>query len=519
MVRSLQPAAARHQRCSHLELQQLVRACRRSLDRSAAQWVATSVRSKGWQALAVAEAEEWLSGPVPVLRFLHLLEQLHAGLAVGQWPRLRPAPGRARGAAVQALPVAGLCDALLLRGLTATVHTDGPAQQQAPQAPGGVALVLGAGNVTATPVLDALEQVLLRRRACIVKLSPLQAALQPVFSTALQPLVAAGLLAFVVGDAALGMALQRCTGLAAVHLTGSTATYKAIRALPDNRSRAVSAELAGCAPAFVVPAQWSRRDLQRAARQLAAYVAMNGGATCLAPRVLVTARDWPQRAAFLQCLAQALAALPARLPFHPAVAGAYAAALGQPWREGPLAPAVRPALDLAAADCRRLLASETFAPVLLELPLPGNELQDWLDTAIGTVRAHCHGSLAAYLWAPEATLAQHRGSLDRALAALPHFTVAINTWAGLGYGLGSVPWGVRAGSEPSHGSGHLRNLLLLERVQQVVLQAPLRAWPTPPWLPWHRGGSTTLAALARCYADPRLPRLLPVVWHGLRGGA
>jgi len=53
----------------------------------------------------------------------------------------------------------------------------------------------------------------------------------------------------------------------------------------------------------------------------------------------------------------------------------------------------------------------------------------------------------------------------------------------------------------------------------VVLQAPLRAWPTPPWLPWHRGGSTTLAALARCYADPRLPRLLPVVWHGLRGGA
>lgn len=518
VVERLQQGAATLQRQSHADLAALASACQRSVAGSAAAWVAASQRSKGWQALPLAAAEEWLSGPVPVLRFLQLLQRFHRELASGHLPRLRLVPG-GDGSTVQALPAAGLWDRLLLPGVRATLHCLGPARQVVPEASGGVALVLGAGNVTATPVLDALEQVLLHRRACVVKLSPLQASLQPILASALQPLVAAHCLALVVGDAALGIELQRGRGLAAVHLTGSTATWQAIRALPENRDRVLSAELGGCAPALVVPASWPPRELAAAARQLAAAVAMNGGATCLAPRVVVTARDWPQRAAFLQLLAQALAAQPARVPFHPAVAGAYAAALGQSPQAGPLAPALRPGLDLALVADRELLASEPFAPVLLELPLPGNTLETWLDTAIGSVSSHCHGSLAAYLWAPARTLTTQRNLLDRAIARLPHFTVAINTWAGLGYGLGCVPWGVRAGADPSHGSGLLRNLALLQAVQQVVLQAPLRAWPTPPWLPWHRRGSTTLAALARCYADPGLRRLLPVVWHGLRGGA
>jgi len=491
---------------SHAELAALIGRCRRSVELAADAWVEASLLAKGWSAVSHARAEEWASGPLPVARFLHALHDLQRGLAAGHLPRLRPRPvARGTPVAFDALPAPGLGDALLLAGHRARVECPADVVQREPERCGDVALVLGAGNVTATPVLDVLHQVFLCGRTVLLKLSPLHAAVAPALQRALEPLVAAGLLHIVCGDGPLGRELARDAAIAAVHLTGSTATWASLREDAALAGKHLTAEVGCCTPAFVLPGEWRDGELRHVARQLAAYAACNGGATCLAPRLVLTAQHWPQREPFLQHLQRELAALPARTPFHGAAREHFARAAGvQP--AGPeLPPTLRAGLD--AGRHADLWASEPFAPVLLELPLPGPDVVAWLAHAAGFVRDRVHGALSAYLFAPGRILGRSRDAVADAVRALPHGTIAINCWTGLGYGLGVVPWGVPASAAWQHGAGWTRGTLCLPATTRTVIEAPFRSRPLAPWLPAHRTGSATLSALTHHYLDPSPLRL------------
>lgn len=508
----LAEAAQNLRRRNHAHLAGLLAACRRSVDAAAPAWVEASTRAKGWSGIDAATAEEWTSGPLPVARFLHLLQDLHEGLAAGRLPRARPHPQHPH--AWAALPARGLADPLLLAGYRATLYGEPGTTQHEPPRHGGIALVLGAGNVTATPVLDVLHQVFLQGRAVLLKPSPLHRALAPHFQAALAPLVEAGLLALRDGDAAAGQRFARAPAVDAIHLTGSQGTWAQLCSDPALAGKHLSAEVGCCTPVLVVPGPWRAGELRHVARQLAACCAMNGGATCLAPRVLVTARQWPQRQAFLQCVREALAALPAREPFHPTVRDHFVRATGLTATAAAVPPTLRADLELPRDAA--LLRSEPFAPVLLELPLAGDDAATFLDLAANTVRDVCYGALAAYVWAPPRLRTQHRAAIDAAIARLPHGTVAINTWAGLGFGLGTTPWGVPPDAAREHGSGWTRGTLCLAPIRRSVVEAPFRPHPQPPWWPGHRAGTATLRALTRYYLAPSLRRLLPTVAFGLR---
>ncbi|MCU0863959.1 MAG: hypothetical protein MUC36_09215 [Planctomycetes bacterium] len=473
----------------------LIAACRRSLAASVDAWVAASVAAKGWGGFAAALAEEWASGPVPVARSLHQLEHLHRELHAGRLPGLQTI-----GVDRHRLPPSpGLADRLLLPGLRVLLQAAPGARITAPRRRGGVALVLGAGNVTATPVLDVLDQVFRNGRAVVLKPSPLHEPLVRHFAAALAPLQAADLLAIAPSDHESGRTLTRA-GFDAVHLTGSGATWNALRAEPALAAATLTAEVGCCTPALVVPGRWRDGQLQWVARQLARYVAMNGGGTCLAPRLLLTAAEWPQRQQFLALLDAALAAEPARPPFHPSARRHWEAAAGRQARDSVLPPVRREGLD-PRRDAA-LLASEHFAPVLLDVPLGGDSLAAFLGGAVGLVRDQVFGALSAYVFAPPALLRAERSVLDAAIARLPHGTVAINTWTGLGYGLGSTPWGAPPGAADEAGRGQVHGWLGLDGVRQVVLDGPFASLPRPPWLAPPRRAAATLRSLCGFYLAP-----------------
>ncbi|MEO6594631.1 MAG: aldehyde dehydrogenase family protein [Planctomycetota bacterium] len=501
---------------THAQLRDLLDACQHSVAAAAELWVETSVLAKGWRDHPHSRAEEWASGPLPVARFLSLLRTLQHHLVAGRLPELRRVatePG-AKGTMFDALPAHGLADPLLLRGYRARLECTEPNEPREPARRGDVALVLGAGNVTATPVLDVLHQVFLEGRAVLCKLSPLHSSLASTFAAALAPLVDGGLLHLCTGDGELGRDLARLPQVAAVHLTGSTATWAQLRCDPALAQKHLSAEVGCCTPAFVVPGPWRDGELQHAARQLAAFVANNGGATCVAPRLALTAASWPQRAAFLHHLRRELAALPARVPFHFAARDHFAAAAGASAASEALAPTSRS--DLDAQRDSALFAREHFAPVLLELPLPGDTAREWLDRATAFARDQVFGALSCYVLAPPRVLTPLRSTLLAALAVLPHGTIAVNTWTGLGYGFGITPWGVPSGSAWQHGAGWTRGTASLRDVRRVVLEAPFRPRPLPPWLPDHRRGRATLRALTYYYLAPQPLRLAATAFHALR---
>ena len=133
----------------------------------------------------------------------------------------------------------GIFDRLLLPGYRASVWmrpgvsredaraTAGLAQR-APEHTRGVALVLGAGNVTSIAPLDVISQLYAENRVAVLKLNPVLEPLRPVLERIFAPFIRRDLVRIVSGGAAEGAFLAHHPGIAAVHITGSAATHDAI---------------------------------------------------------------------------------------------------------------------------------------------------------------------------------------------------------------------------------------------------------------------------------------------------
>ncbi|MBK8097895.1 MAG: aldehyde dehydrogenase family protein [Planctomycetes bacterium] len=484
---------------------QLLAACRRSVHAAADEWVAAAAARKHGADDRTILTEEWATGPLPVLRLLRCLDA----------PPIAMTPA---GRSLQLFPDPAFADRWLFAGHRAdALFGHRPATHRPPP---GITLVLGAGNVSSMPVADALHALFVHGQAVLCKLSPLHASLQPILERAFAPLVTQRHLSFRVGDAGLGQALAGDTRIAAVHLTGSHATAAALRAGPHLANKRWTAELGNVTPVIVLPGNWPERELDWQARALAAQLLFNAGCNCVTPRVLLTASSWPQRRAFLDRIQVTLAELPPRRPFYPAAATWFEAAAERPVPADGRLPGLLRTDGSASRDATHLMA-ERFAPVLLEVPLPGDDVASFLGAATSLAN-DCLGTLAAQLAVPSTLRATDQPHLERAARALRKGTVAINANPGLSYALMNTPWGAFGGEhaiDDARGSGrgfvHGPRVALLP-VDQVILRGPPIPSPLPPQFPWHRRGLDTLRALATFYATGSRLRLLPVLAHGLR---
>jgi aldehyde dehydrogenase (NAD(P)+) len=139
---------------------------------------------------------------------------------------------------------------------------------------GGVALVLGAGDVSFIPAKDVLYKLYAEGRVCLLKMNPVNSYLGPIFEEIFAEFVERGFLRFAYGGADVGGYLTRHEVVEEVHVTGSAATHDAIvygtgeegrrrkqRGEPELAKR-VTSELGGVSPVIVVPGPWSDADLR-----------------------------------------------------------------------------------------------------------------------------------------------------------------------------------------------------------------------------------------------------------------
>ena len=93
---------------------------------------------------------------------------------------------------------------------------------------GALALVLGAGNVSAIVPLDILDRMINCGQVVICKMNPVNDYLGPIFEDIFAPLVRDGYLAFVYGGGDLGEYLTHHDAVQAIHITGSAHTHDLI---------------------------------------------------------------------------------------------------------------------------------------------------------------------------------------------------------------------------------------------------------------------------------------------------
>ncbi|MFM8634086.1 MAG: aldehyde dehydrogenase family protein, partial [Planctomycetia bacterium] len=405
LIKTLAAGAARHASADPAERATLALATACAVADAAAEWGDAAVGIKqatGRGHEAAARAEELSTGPLGTLRLLLLTARSWMDIATTGSPRLPSPPriahresgsDRASLVEVDLLPARGLHDAAIARGQQATVRCTNPGgieaflrtwQRECRERPrsGGVAVVLGAGNVTGLAVADAICQIFEHGRSALVKLHPVHESLAPVLRRALAPLVEKGLVGFVTGGPDVARDLVADDAVAHVHLTGGRATFDA---LAGSTTKPLTCELGNVTPWFIVPGRYTPAQLRLQADSIAASIANNTSFNCMATKLVVTCRDWGQREEFLGLVRRRLESLPARPAWYPGSAAAWERIAGRRSpADGTLPWVFRSGIDPAGPE--PLLAQEWFVPVAGEVTIVASDIEAFCGRASALAR-------------------------------------------------------------------------------------------------------------------------------------
>jgi aldehyde dehydrogenase (NAD(P)+) len=500
-------------------------------------------RAKGLALTSVRSGEPALEGAAVIVRYaVELAKTLRGQQSV------RPSDVRERGPRIVAdvMPM-NAYDATVFFGYHAEAWFDGSVEPrrialhptELPVHAGEVALVLGAGNVASIGVVDTLEQIFVRGRACILKLSPVNDYLGPALELAFAPLVKRGFLALAYGGADVGAYLAAHPAIDALHVTGSYETHETIvwgssseeRALRKSENdplwkKPVTSELGNVSPVVVVPGPWTDAELEHAASSIVGSFVFNAGFNCNATKLVVTPRGTTLRTDLLARITRVLAEVPARRAYYPGAREKYArftrddgllsefgsgGSAEGPDAESPWAFVT----GLEPSRHPRCLEEEPFCAVLSEISISGSDTLEFLASASEFLNQRVFGTLNAMLLVPgsvqrDPTLA---AALDRTLGALRYGAIGVNVWPAVSYGLGTLPWGGHPSAtlrDVQSGLGFGHNALLLQHVEKTVLTAPLVPAIKPFWYPGHQTLDRLARRLVDFQAEPSPRRLVPL---------
>ena len=475
---------------------------------AASEWVSVSCAAKGIDPDSPVASEEWLAGPVSVLRNLGLLRRSLVHIERHGRPLLADREIESReGTTVARVFPELFSDRLVLTGFSAEIWMEpgvtpeslrdtmarvylDPAGVEA-----GICAVLGAGNVSSIGPQDVLQKLFAENRVCALKLNPVNEYLGPIFERAFAAAVEAGFLRILGGGAETGAELVHHPEVCEVHMTGSQAVHDAIVWGPPevreaNRAagtplldKPITSELGCVTPFIVTPGQWTRRELRFQAINVATMLTNNASFNCNAAKVLVTASGWAQREAFLEELGRVLERTPPRLAYYPGAEERHerfvadhrsVRCYGKP-SERYLPWAVASEIDPTAEDSTAF-GVEAWCGVLAETSLPAEDACEFLPAAVDFCNERLYGTLSC------------------GIAADPRHTI----------------------EDVQSGIGFVHNTRLFGRPHKSVIEGPFCAPVLPLWFAGHRRARPAAAALARYEARPGMLNLLAVARHALR---
>jgi aldehyde dehydrogenase (NAD(P)+) len=536
----------------------LLQQIRRRLGELASAWVEASVRGKGMTPASPEVGEEWTAGPwtlaAGINGYLDTLLALNAGLL----PQPKKVHTRPDGQVAAQIFPNNIFDTLLLNGITAEVwmqpgvteadlaaHTATFYRQKEPR--GKVALVLGAGNVAGIPPRDVLYRLYGLGQVVMLKMSPVNDYLGPIFEDLFEPFVRGGFLRFAYGGREEGDYLVHHAVVETVHMTGSVRTFEAIvfgsgpvgaerkRRNEPVIDKPVTGELGGVSPTIVVPGKWSRADIRFQAENVVTMKMQNAGFNCVASQVLVLAQAWPQREEFLEAVRKVMRELPKRKSYYPGAAERQRAAVAvHPEAEtlgGQVPITLITGLD-PQAENEYCYQTEFFGPVFSETGLPGEDAAEFLANAVNFCNNKLYGTLGATLIVHPKTQKALGLKFEQALTDLHYGSIGVNIWNAAAFLLVQATWGGFPGhtyQDVQSGIGIVGNSFLFEKPERTVVRGSFypfpRTWlhgdpaflPKPPWFLTNRTAHITTAGVAKITIDPKFRYLPAILLSALRG--
>ena len=517
-------------------------------------WVEAGCKAKGLSMDRPAAGEEWLGGPMVTARNIRLLAQSLDQIAAKGRPALgRGARTRADGRLeVDVLPAGGF-DGTLYRGFSCVtllergIDESSARERQAPfyqkrDPDGKLSLVLGAGNVSNIPATDTLHKMFIDGYVCLLKMNPVNEWVGPFLEQAFLPFISKGFLRVVYGGGDVGEYLCQHPGIEDIHITGSDKTHDRIVWGPpgpeqEQRRRAndpiykktITSELGNVSPVMIVPGNYTDQELDFQARNVVTMVINNGSFNCNAAKILITARQWPQRGRFLDRVAKGLAEVPPRKAYYPGARSRYGDLLGSRdnvkrfGKEEPDTLAWALITDVDSANpSEPLFQVEPFCGILTQTDLDGSDPASFLAAGTHFCNERLWGTLNAAIVIDPRTEADPAmaAPLDDAILKLRYGSVAINHWPALVFGAMSAPWGGHPSATLANvqsGIGFVHNTFMLEGIEKSVFRGGIVMSPKPPLFYDH--ATTHILGAKLCYfeAAPSALKLPGIALAAFRG--
>jgi acyl-CoA reductase-like NAD-dependent aldehyde dehydrogenase len=515
--------------------------------------VGASCRAKGIDPDAPIAGEEWLAGPCPVLFNIRLLAEALTDIAARGRPALpRKALRRRKDGRVEVnIFPSRATDSVIFSGFRCHVLlTPGAGEKEAAQASfyqqkdpeGGVSLVLGAGNVSSIGPMDALYKLFVEGKVVLLKMSPVNAYLGPIFERAFSPLIERKLLRIVYGGAATGAYLSAHPGITDIHITGSARTHDLIVWGPEGpdqtrrkaendpfNKKPITSELGNVSPIVVVPRLYSEDELAFQAKNVVSQVVNNASFNCNAAKMLVLPKGWAQRQLFLDKIQSALQGVPPRRAYYPGAHDRHASLTGgrsEAARLGQATEGTLPWTMVTGLDPQNqsepLFTTEPFCGMLSEVSIGSNDPVEFLAEAVRFCNDTLWGTLnCAITIHPQDEEDPAIGkALDEAILALRYGAIAINHWPALVYGFVVPPWGGHPSATLANvqsGIGFVHNTFMIEGIEKAVVRGPLRASPKPPFFYDNKQMAAVGERLAGYAAAPGWGKVPGIAFAALRG--
>jgi len=395
--------------------------------------------------------------------------------------------------------------------------TQGASLSEKPR-PDSVALVLGAGNLGALAWIDCMHLLFQRNTVTLLKLHNLRAYQEDITRKVFQPLIKRGFFEVITEENGLPDAqyLVSHEKLCRIHMTGSTETHDAIvwgpangrgarkqlnRPMLDLSRVTVTSELGCITPYIIVPATFSKAEMQHHAKHLAFTMGANNGYYCNSPKLLLLAEGWPQREAFLDELRGALKKLPNKHPYYPGTHKRFNAFLAaysqdnvekievsaeQPSKFGSRIPwtlihtSVDP-VNLDASKNEYAFKNEPFCPILTVCTIKSvSEAPEFLQTVPTFCNQYVWGRLSCSIIVHPKVQSSASDAVEKAIAELQYGMVCVNSFSGAGYHIVEGLWGGYGGGNPQletiekvqSGIGFVQNALMFDHPEKAVVRSP-----------------------------------------------
>ncbi len=368
---------------------------------------------------------------------------------------------------------------------------------------GKLALVLGAGNVSALVPGDFLTKLFVEGMVVILKPNQVNEYLGPLIEEGFQALIKRNYMRVVYGGPTEGAYLVKHPMVDEIHMTGSDKTYNAIvfgsgeegarRKAERNPkvTKRFTAELGNVSPVIVVPGPWSDSDIEAQAGRMGTWLAINAGFGCLTPRVIVNWRQWDQRQGLIQSIGDYLNQFETRKAYYPGAIELHTeivskhpeAKLFGEAPSGHLPWTLIPDVDSEDED-EFCFNCEAFCSLFTETALEADSVVAYIDKAVEFANSRLWGNLVASIIVHPESMKDPEiaAAVERAIEKLRYGTVVINSWGVQSWMLMTTSWGAYPGNEIydiQSGIGVVNNLLMFDHPQKSVTYSPFIQSPDP----------------------------------------